>query len=97
MRIHGNARDKRETGRVQQDYVRSPAPGDQLNEIPDEELKLTNTRPEIERLARLAKQVPDVRMDRVEELRQAIFDGTYSVEPEDVADKLIQHMSHAKK
>ena len=38
------------------------------------------------------QELPDVRQDRINELQQAIEEGTYSVPAEKLADKLIQEL-----
>jgi negative regulator of flagellin synthesis FlgM len=43
-------------------------------------------------LANKAMQVPDVRMDKVAAVQQALNNGTYNVSPEDVAEKLVRQM-----
>jgi negative regulator of flagellin synthesis FlgM len=36
--------------------------------------------------------MPDVRMDRVAAVQQALANGTYQVSPMDVADKIVRRM-----
>jgi negative regulator of flagellin synthesis FlgM len=43
-------------------------------------------------LANKAMSAPDVRMDKVTALQQALKDGTYAVSAEDVANKIVNHM-----
>ena len=43
-------------------------------------------------LAHRAMSVPDVRMDKVAAVQQALANGTYQVSPTDVADKIIRRM-----
>ncbi|MBW4027592.1 MAG: flagellar biosynthesis anti-sigma factor FlgM [Acidobacteria bacterium] len=43
-------------------------------------------------LAAGAMAVSDVRMEKVQAVQQALADGTYSVSPEQIAGKLIDHM-----
>jgi negative regulator of flagellin synthesis FlgM len=44
-------------------------------------------------LAHQAMAVPDVRMDKVAAVQQALANGTYQVSAGDVADKLLQQMT----
>jgi len=44
-------------------------------------------------LAHQAMSVPDVRMDKVAAVQQALANGTYQVSAADVADKLIHQMT----
>ncbi|HMD21266.1 MAG TPA: flagellar biosynthesis anti-sigma factor FlgM [Alloacidobacterium sp.] len=43
-------------------------------------------------LAHQAMSVPDVRMEKVAAIQQALANGTYQVGPADVADKLVRQM-----
>jgi negative regulator of flagellin synthesis FlgM len=43
-------------------------------------------------LAHQAMSVPDVRMEKVAAIQQALANGTYQVSPTDVADKLVRQM-----
>jgi negative regulator of flagellin synthesis FlgM len=55
----------------------------------------TQDRTEVSTAASLAHQamtVPDVRMDKVATVQQALANGTYQVSAADVADKLFQQM-----
>ncbi|MHB0938735.1 MAG: flagellar biosynthesis anti-sigma factor FlgM [Armatimonadota bacterium] len=40
--------------------------------------------------------MPEIRADKVEELRQKIQDGTYKVDPEDIAAKMLAERRLAK-
>ena len=44
---------------------------------------------DIEHLDALIRSTPDVRMDKVEQVRSAIENGTYNVKAEKIADKII--------
>lgn len=44
---------------------------------------------EVQQLDQLIRSIPDVREARVEQLRQAIEDGTYNVRAEQVAEKIL--------
>ncbi len=55
----------------------------------------THDRTEVSTAASLAHQamsVPDVRMDKVAAIQQALSNGTYHVSPADVADKIVGRM-----
>jgi flagellar biosynthesis anti-sigma factor FlgM len=45
--------------------------------------------PDLERLEQLARSVPDIREDRVAELREKIRSGTYHVDAGRIAEKII--------
>jgi flagellar biosynthesis anti-sigma factor FlgM len=40
--------------------------------------------------------IDEARREKIEQLKQAVADGTYNVSAEDVADKLIAHMLEPK-
>ena len=40
-----------------------------------------------------AKDVPDVRMERVEAIRRQIVEGTYNVDSRKIAEKMISHIA----
>ncbi len=45
--------------------------------------------PDLERLEQLARSLPDIREDRVEELRARIQSGSYHVGADKIAEKII--------
>ena len=45
---------------------------------------------EVRRIAELIKQLPDVREDRVQELKAQVENGTYHVSSDDIADLMIR-------
>lgn len=46
----------------------------------------------VQRLVAMARQLPDVRADRVAEIRERIASGTYQVDPEQVAERLLYRL-----
>jgi negative regulator of flagellin synthesis FlgM len=59
----------------------APASGDSVS--------LTETSARLQDLERMAAAAPEVDMQRVEEIRQAIADGRYKVDAARVADKML--------
>jgi flagellar biosynthesis anti-sigma factor FlgM len=47
----------------------------------------------VEALAAQASQLPEVRQERVQALREAVQSGRYDVNPEQVAGALLAHMT----
>jgi negative regulator of flagellin synthesis FlgM len=45
---------------------------------------------EVQRITQLIKDLPDVREDRVRELKAQVENGTYNVSSEDIADLIIR-------
>lgn len=46
---------------------------------------------ELKKMVDTARGLPELRLERIEALRQAISDGSYLIDEEAVADKLIEH------
>jgi flagellar biosynthesis anti-sigma factor FlgM len=71
---------------VQRQQTSAPSSGTRAAEQDSAEVSLAAN------LANKAMQAPDVRMDKVAAVQQALNNGTYSVSPEDVAEKLVKQM-----
>ncbi len=54
-----------------------------------DDVRLSFSRQDIEKVRQLAEAQPDIRRDRVEPLIRALESGEYSVDPESVADKML--------
>jgi negative regulator of flagellin synthesis FlgM len=57
----------------------------------DDQITLSDSAKEIGRLQAEVSKLPDVRTDRVDELKSAINSGTYSVKGDAVAGKLLKN------
>ena len=57
----------------------------------DDQITLSGTAKEIGRLQAEVSKLPDVRTDRVDELKSAINSGTYNVKGDAVAGKLLKN------
>ncbi len=57
----------------------------------DDQISLSGAAKEIGRLQAEVSKLPDVRTDRVEELKSAINSGTYNVKGDAVAGKLLKN------
>jgi flagellar biosynthesis anti-sigma factor FlgM len=55
-------------------------------------VELSTRKGEIEKLDKAVKALPDVRSERVAALKQQIADGSYQVDPKDVAAKMLQSL-----
>ncbi len=60
-------------------------------ESKDDQITLSGTAKEIGRLQAEVSKLPDVRTDRVEELKSTINSGTYNVKGEAIAGKLLNN------
>lgn len=52
-------------------------------------VQLTDLGARLQELGKAVESVPEVDRARVEQLRQALSDGTYQIDPEAIADKLV--------
>lgn len=57
----------------------------------NDEAQLSNSQSRLHKLTLQAMQLPDVRGSRVETLRQAIQNGEYQPQPEQIADAMISN------
>ena len=55
----------------------------------DDRTTLTSTQQSLNALVSTAMSSPEVRQDRVDSLKQAISDGTYELDPEQIASSMI--------
>jgi anti-sigma28 factor (negative regulator of flagellin synthesis) len=46
---------------------------------------------ELKRIEKLASECPDIRQDMVSQLKSQVLGGLYKIDPENVAEKVIQH------
>jgi negative regulator of flagellin synthesis FlgM len=56
---------------------------------PKEKVDLSEKTDAIKKSKDLAQNAPDIRDDKVDKIKAAIKDGTYSVEPESLVDKIL--------
>jgi flagellar biosynthesis anti-sigma factor FlgM len=59
----------------------------------EDETQLSGAQMQVDALATQASQLPDVRLERVQSLRQAVFGGQYQLDPQKVAGALLAHMT----
>ena len=68
----------------------SSAAGTDLGE---DQAQLSGAHVQVQALATLASQLPEVRQERVQTLRQAVASGQYQVSPDEVAAALLAHLT----
>ncbi len=71
------------------DKAEEGKPGEVISK--DDQVSLSGQAQEIGRLQTEVSKLPDIRTDRVEELKNAINSGTYNVKGEAVAGKLLKN------
>ena len=49
---------------------------------------------ELKKLVDSARGLPELRLERIRALREAIANGTYTIDDEAVAEKMIEHTLH---
>jgi len=70
---------------------REKGPGGQAGEIlPQDQVSVSGQAKEIGRLQADVSKLPDVRPDRVEDVKNAINTGTYNIKGESVAGKMLK-------
>jgi negative regulator of flagellin synthesis FlgM len=55
-----------------------------------EQIALSSKAREIQKASELAKSAPDIRVDKVERIKQAIADGSFRVDSKDLAGKMLR-------
>lgn len=64
-----------------------PDKGRQAEDI----VEISSTAREISKLREIARTMPEERAEKVEQIRQMVQNGTYKIEPEKIAERMIQH------
>jgi len=62
------------------------------NGLGDDQAQLSGAHAQVEALAAQASQLPEVRQERVQALRQAVQGGQYHASPEQVAGAMFAHL-----
>lgn len=62
-----------------------------------DEMSISNEAQVMNKIMQRVKETPDVREDRIKELKQEIKQGTYSVSADNVAEKLLKGALFSKK
>lgn len=61
--------------------------------IGEDQAQLSSTHAQVQALTAQAAQLPEVRQERVQALRQAVESGRYRVNPQHVAGAMLAHMT----
>ena len=86
--IHG----KRDKLQVERQYGRQANPGDRSKTGSvehDDHVQFSSETQEFLRIRNLVDATPDIRQDRVDQLRRQIAQGTYEVSGSDIADAIL--------
>ncbi len=98
MRIqldHG-AQHLPEAERVKSQQARAAedtAKASNTSEVGQDQARFSGAHAQVQALAAQAAQLPEVRMERVQALRQALLGGGYQRTPHEVAGALIEHLT----
>ncbi|MBI5427241.1 MAG: flagellar biosynthesis anti-sigma factor FlgM [Nitrospinae bacterium] len=57
-----------------------------------EQIALSSRAKDIQRAHEAVRSAPDIRVDKVNQIKQKIADGTYRIESKDVADKVLKEI-----
>ena len=61
------------------------------SELKSDVVELSPVAREISKLREMARSLPEERLEKVEQVRAMIENGTYKIEPEKIAEKMIKH------
>ncbi|HHW23083.1 MAG TPA: flagellar biosynthesis anti-sigma factor FlgM [Clostridiaceae bacterium] len=61
-----------------------------------DEFSISGTAKDFTNVMRILRQIPDIRQDRVNEIKQKIESGQYSVQASDVAEKIVESLEAKK-
>ena len=59
------------------------------NLVPEEKVNLSTTAKDVQALSKAISELPDVREDKVQELKDRIGKGAYKVDAEKIAEKMV--------
>ena len=77
------------TDRVEDRSQEKPEKAGAANLVPEEKVNLSTTAKDVQSLKNAVSSLPDVREDKVQSLREQIEKGTYKVDAEKVAEKMV--------
>ena len=60
--------------------------------ITSDSIKLSFNQADVDRVQEQVTSLPDLRLDRIKELQQAVEDGTYEADSTEVADRMLGRM-----
>ncbi|MFW6309438.1 MAG: flagellar biosynthesis anti-sigma factor FlgM [bacterium] len=63
----------------------------QDNETRDDKLDISNKARQIKEMEKSLDKLPEIRKEKVEQIKTALKNGTYEVEPEKVAEKILNN------
>jgi flagellar biosynthesis anti-sigma factor FlgM len=95
MRIDGNqpAQSLPESGRSGNP---SPASGEARNSasspLGEDQAQFSGAQGQVQALAEQTLQLPEIRQQKVDALRQAVLGGSYQISPKQVAEAMFAHM-----
>lgn len=81
-----------ESGRRSAQSSSAAAASSSKIEAGEDQTQISGARVQVEALAAQASQLPEVREERVEALRNAVESGHYQAEPEKIAGAMLSHM-----
>lgn len=59
-----------------------------------DELSISNEAKEIQQLMKKLKDIPDVREEKINEIKERIKSGTYEINPEKIAEKMLNRLKY---
>lgn len=65
-------------------------PTKQMGKMGKDKVSFSEVGKDIQFAAKLAKEVPDVRQDKIEAIKERIKSGTYNVDAKEVSEKIVR-------
>ena len=79
-----------ETSKIDRAEIAPNQKTDHKIEMPQDKISLSETSKDLQMAKDAAESASDIRMDRVNELKQAIAEGRYQVNPDKIAERILQ-------
>lgn len=90
--LHYGPQQVSESGRSNAENSASPANSSGRVEAGDDQAQFSGAHVQVEALAGQASQLPEIREERVQSLREAVASGQYQPDPRKVAGALVAQM-----
>jgi len=97
MKITGNGNNRIDVAKIYNDNKPKPGASSEKNGKKYDAIEISNAGSEIAKYVTMAKEVSDVRMQKVNEIKEKIQSGMYKVSSEELASKILETINEGKK
>lgn len=73
------------------DGAKKDQKSEKANTVKEDQVIISDDAADIARAREMAEEIPEVRQEKVAEIRKKIEDGEYSPPPEDIAKNIVSH------